>query len=713
MVCVSISEASSPGLYPRGQVTLYKPTRYSRPYLLSRLNVSHAQKPEHSAYREPGKATKRFLTAYLLKTPPATRPTQTDATSVRIRKWIYRYLELLPIKRLTESQGALARRWIRNSLISPRMTKSTHSEATFALARKWICECISNHTQCCVDSNLTFAPPTRVIDVGPPDGSQDPHLYITTAEDRTMRYMTLSHSWGGAEILTLTQKSYEQMLTGFPISILPRTFQDAIEVCRRLNQRYLWIDSLCIFQQDHDGWHREAPKVKDVYQNSICTIAAVRAVNSFAGLFVHRETSCKLPTEVDLTASRDTSYHRGSACRDIIAPLDCRAWALQERLLSPRTLRFEKWGISWECRELRADERCIESIPLSELEYREAKLKEVFAQIQQCSLTATASEKERNFFSRAWHEIVKTYSGLGLTYSSDKLVAISGVTDEIRICTGLTYYYGIWSSPFDQGLFLSELLWSAPYPRSSRQPNRHPIGSEESCYGRTMRAPTFSWAAIDGPVDYRIAFHGCLYDRMESIYTDVMRWGGNHGLETLNFFSASGEHILNMKMWNSDPRSESSTPKPISRKRAEIMVLNVHDPAVPAIGTDYVPSTANEVDYRSTLIARLNFPASSEIPPSILLKGPLLQIDSTKTRNSNGDLVWSHPFASKECNIAPQQATSGKRPPSSWPSANNEDWFHVDVAKIEFYQRVVCSGYTASVLLDGKASSTNVGMLLG
>lgn len=38
---------------------------------------------------------------------------------------------------------------------------------------------------------------------------------------------------------------------GMPITELPQTFHDAIEVCRALNIRYLWIDSLCIIQNDH------------------------------------------------------------------------------------------------------------------------------------------------------------------------------------------------------------------------------------------------------------------------------------------------------------------------------------------------------------------------------------------------------------------------------------------------------------------------------
>ena len=684
MICVSISEALGKGSYPRGQMILYQPTIYGRPNIYSRLDVNLREQSEGPSDIETESVTKRFLDAYLRKPSPVTQITKSEATSIRVRKWVHRYLGFPPVENTRETQAslALARKWIRNSLLSPRMTKSTRSEATFALARKWICECLSKHGLCNADSGLTFIPPTRLIDVGPLDGSQDPRLYITSAEDQNIRYMTLSHCWGRAEILTLTHETYEQMLSGFSMTILPQSFQDAIEICRRLNQRYLWIDSLCVIQDDYGDWYREAPNMGNIYQNSVCTIAALGASNSFAGLFSQREQPCKLPDEIDLIVRVSPK----SLGRDEQSPLHRRAWVFQERLLSPRTLQFGRRGISWECHEMTANEAFIESIPVSRLEYRETKLKEEFAQLRQCYLSATASEEQRSFFSRVWHEIVKTYSELELTFASDKLIAFSGVTDEIRRCTGLTYYYGLWSSSFDQSLFLAELLWSAPFPRSDRQPDRNAISSQgPGKYGWGMRAPTFSWAAIDGPVTYRTTFHDRLYNQNGAAMFNVSKYGGNGGLETTVFFDESGNFLTGLQMEHSS--SVFSLPGYISQRRAEVVVLNVRGPA-----THYAPPTMNNVDYRSTVLLR-HVPIASKIVdfPFIVLRGPILQMDSMKERNANGDLVWSHPFASMDCNIIHEQSNSEttapngmKLPTKSWPPTNNEDWFHVDTASVEF-----------------------------
>src|SRR5207248_2982479 len=73
-----------------------------------------------------------------------------------------------------------------------------------------------------------------------------------------------------------------------PLSDLPPTFRDAIAVTRTLRVRYLWIDSLCIIQDDRDDWAKESPKMGLIYTNAILTIAASAARDSSCGLFSHR-----------------------------------------------------------------------------------------------------------------------------------------------------------------------------------------------------------------------------------------------------------------------------------------------------------------------------------------------------------------------------------------------------------------------------------------
>jgi Heterokaryon incompatibility protein (HET) len=60
--------------------------------------------------------------------------------------------------------------------------------------------------------------------------------------------MTLSHRWGTASFLKLTKSNIENLEAGLLLSALPKTFKEAVEIVRRLGERFIWIDSTCILQ---------------------------------------------------------------------------------------------------------------------------------------------------------------------------------------------------------------------------------------------------------------------------------------------------------------------------------------------------------------------------------------------------------------------------------------------------------------------------------
>ena len=67
---------------------------------------------------------------------------------------------------------------------------------------------------------------------------------------------------------------------------LPSNYRDAITITRRLGYKYIWIDSLCIFQDLSEDWIREAAAMSKVYSSSAVTVAAVWAQDSHGGCFV-------------------------------------------------------------------------------------------------------------------------------------------------------------------------------------------------------------------------------------------------------------------------------------------------------------------------------------------------------------------------------------------------------------------------------------------
>jgi hypothetical protein len=77
--------------------------------------------------------------------------------------------------------------------------------------------------------------------------------------------MTLSHCWGKANFMKLTNESIRDFRQGISVETLPKTFQDAIKFARELEVRWLWIDALCIIQYDKDDWQEQSKQMHDVY----------------------------------------------------------------------------------------------------------------------------------------------------------------------------------------------------------------------------------------------------------------------------------------------------------------------------------------------------------------------------------------------------------------------------------------------------------------
>jgi len=132
--------------------------------------------------------------------------------------------------------------------------------------------------------------------------------------------------------------------TSIPWDKLPQTLRDAVIIRDKLRVRYLWVDALCIVQDDANHMAKEIAAMPDVYQNSAFTIAASSASNVRQG-FLAKRSRADDPTSIfQLRYQVENPEEVGSIilirAKIDPEPLDTRAWALQERLLSPRTIEF-------------------------------------------------------------------------------------------------------------------------------------------------------------------------------------------------------------------------------------------------------------------------------------------------------------------------------------------------------------------------------------
>jgi hypothetical protein len=106
-------------------------------------------------------------------------------------------------------------------------------------------------------------------------------------QDQNVRYATLSYCWGNANIRT-TRENEKLHKQEIPYKSIPPTLRDAMTLTREPNIQFLWIDALCIVQDDHAEWETEASRMQDFYSGSSITIAATDAADSSAGFLPHK-----------------------------------------------------------------------------------------------------------------------------------------------------------------------------------------------------------------------------------------------------------------------------------------------------------------------------------------------------------------------------------------------------------------------------------------
>ena len=252
-----------------------------------------------------------------------------------------------------------------------------------------------------------------------------------------------------------------------PLVGLSKTFLDAIEIAWNLGFSWLWIDSLCIIQDDEEDWRREASLMATVYGQSGLNIAATAAPDGQTGCLFPRDSVWTQTRQIKVEVDGETRTYDYADFRLLLnsvfnTPLNSRAWVLQERLLAPRTLHFGHTEIVWECRTKYACGAFPEGVPKS------------------FSLETFAISKTQ--LSIDWHAIVWLYSGCLLTHESDKLVALAGVARKVYEKSRDEYFSGLWKRSLPK-----DLCW-VKFSKYNPKPQLKP------------RIPSWSWAAVRGQV---------------------------------------------------------------------------------------------------------------------------------------------------------------------------------------------------------------------
>jgi hypothetical protein len=376
---------------------------------------------------------------------------------------------------------------------------STNSQETVDFVKRNLKTCDEDHQLCATYRPKSLWYPTRLIDVEVSHSNREPKVVLTAQAEVEGPYLSLSHCWGSANILKLTEASLPQLLACIPISQTPKTFSDAFKFTRALGMRYIWIDSLCIIQDSQEDWCHESSTMYMVYQHAYCNIAATQARNGDDGLFSNRPIFPDLELKHGSDCGIFRLFERHDWNRNInCAPLNQRGWVIQERIMSPRVIHFATGEVSWDCYKSSAcetgDQRfmCFDKKQKKNLGL----------------LNSSASDLER---ISTWLMIAQTYSASKLTFpDKDKIIAISSVARYLEDIWGMEYCAGMWRTHLEL-----QLAWRCDLKSgtSTSTPD-------------TLRAPSWSWLSYDSRVSSCLDKNG--RDNTLACATEVqLEWGTN------------------------------------------------------------------------------------------------------------------------------------------------------------------------------------------
>ncbi|CAG9937364.1 unnamed protein product [Clonostachys rosea f. rosea IK726] len=432
-----------------------------------------------------------------------------------------------------------------NLEISP----STGDAKAWSLVQSWMDTCVQTHRRC---NQATGFVPSYLLELDDLGGSfcLIPAGRLST-QSGGVRYCTLSHCYNADDSLQLTTPSLGHFSRPQSLSTLPLAYRHAFAVVKRLGVRHLWIDHLCTLQDEPPLSNTE---LQDILSNSFCGIGATGSTLPSSGLFAEREPHLLIPTafEFPLDAEGNTTllkFHRPEMAQFKDEPLIQTARGFRERLLTPRMIHFGTSLISWECHGALCNEVNPGGILYCPGGYTNIEgekpivisAKYVVGKpirtpprpawkplIHPRPFSYPLGNPKEDILSR-WFQLLPEYTRCTLADPDERLICIEsaamGMKPHLKEqgCDD-TYLAGMWKETLP-----TALVWY-----TCGNANRPP----------RYRAPSWSWAAIDGPTNYEEGLSGPLTTQSHCELVDVASKTDEAGLVVASNLTLKGKLLI-------------------------------------------------------------------------------------------------------------------------------------------------------------------------
>jgi len=301
--------------------------------------------------------------------------------------------------------------------------------------------------------------PKRILDLENPTNTEDT-IRVRTLGDEQIVYVCLSYCWGqeSQNYCRLLQSNVSDFEKALYVRNLPATLRDSTWFVKTLGLRYVWIDALCIIQDDIHDWQEQAPCMGDIYRNAVLTIAATSSAHADQGLIHPRPAEIFKLQPCELFGR----YLYGpvpSLYRYLDdVPIMRRAWTTQELYLSRRILYITEAFLAWECRVVQGAEGFPPGIFSPSTAGQGQTIPFLNFETKEFLRSGTATPQSTY---ESWQRLVSDYSSRQMTKEKDILVAIAGLAAIVKAMTRDDYLAGLW-----RGNLTNDLLWQSNESRS-------------------------------------------------------------------------------------------------------------------------------------------------------------------------------------------------------------------------------------------------------
>ncbi|KAJ4011024.1 hypothetical protein NW752_007439 [Fusarium irregulare] len=392
---------------------------------------------------------------------------------------------------------------------------STSSRQSFDIAIRWLNQCRSSndHEDCQKASSndghhMWPELPTRILDL---TSFSEPRLVETNGTRSA--YCALSYCWGDMKMNTTTTRgNVSKHREGISTGSLPVFIQEALVAARTLGYRYIWIDALCIIQDDPDDWDKEASKMKDVYSNADLTLSSLVASGCHDRLFYSRGASTTRPVPFNIWTPKDKRrmWEKDVIYQNVVypsflfnndgdpegfpgadklaskAPITSRGWVLQEQMLSTRILYFGSNQLVWECLCFAKTDSDPSGVILPRMSGELGAYSGTKCALQGLAHPMHAYDPEATEYQPfgIWQSLLTSYTERHLTKSSDRIPAFLAISKSLESAIGDMFIAGIWKGK----RLLESLSWNVRDASA-----KHP------------QEPSWSWASVG-----QIIYFDCL-----------------------------------------------------------------------------------------------------------------------------------------------------------------------------------------------------------